>query len=136
VTTLRVGRTVLDEIGRHARSVYPREAVGLAGGPSAYHLTRAYPLTNIAADSREFLADPFEHWKALNQIREDGLIVCAAYHSHPDGGVGLSDKDRAFANSSQLIQVVVSVANAQLALAAYVFSRNGFHPVPCEEVSD
>jgi proteasome lid subunit RPN8/RPN11 len=127
---------VLEEIADHARSVYPREAVGLAGGPSPRHITRAYSLTNIAADDREFLADPFEHWRALNQIRQDGLTACAAYHSHPDGGVGISEKDLRFASASTLIQIVVSISVKHTRFATYETADGALRPLAYEEVDD
>jgi proteasome lid subunit RPN8/RPN11 len=127
---------VLEEIAHHARSAYPREAVGLAGGPSPRHLTRAYSLTNIAADDREFLADPFEHWGALNRIRQDGLALCAAYHSHPDGGIGLSDTDLRFARESSLIQIVVSISEKHTRFATYEIADGALRPLAYEEVDD
>ena len=136
MSTLRVRRTVLEEIADHARAVYPREAVGLAGGPSPRHVTRAYSLTNIAADDREFLADPFEHWGALNRIRQDGLAVCAAYHSHPDGGTGLSGKDLRFASESGLIQIVVSISSEHTRFATYEIADGAMRPLAYEEVED
>lgn len=126
---LSMNQSLLDEIVRQSRAAYPREAVGLLGGPTPLRLTAVFPLTNIANDDHEFLADPFEQWQALNRMKEQNLQACAVFHSHPDGGVDLSAQDRRFAGRSGLAQVLIALTRDSVRLAAYAVEGHAIMPL-------
>ena len=93
----------------HVRRSLPHEAVGLlAGGPQG-KVELVLPLSNIAADSYSFVADPFEQYKALRQIQQLGLKLLAIYHSHPGGGEMPSSRDLKYAQAWDCWNVVLAV---------------------------
>ena len=108
---LRVPRSVYDEMIVHARSALPDEAVGLLGGMEN-RVLRCLPLPNAlcnAAGRRHFLADPHAQYCALRTLAAARLRPLAVYHSHPGGGVDLSDDDLSFARHLPYLQLVIAL---------------------------
>lgn len=103
---LSVPRAVYEEMLVHARAQSPREAVGLLGGHDE-RVHRCIPLPN-ALGGRHFLADPYAQFRALRDLADSGLVPLAVYHSHPGGGVDLSDDDRRFARRLPYLQLVIA----------------------------
>jgi proteasome lid subunit RPN8/RPN11 len=97
VTRLILSRHLRDQILSHARSLQPKEAVGLLGGLSDGRVTLVLPLPNIALENKTFLADPFEQFSALRRLRSENLDLLAIYHSHPLGGADPSEEDLEYA---------------------------------------
>lgn len=56
---------------------------------------RLDPARNVAVDpARRFEIAPRDLFALHRRLREGGLVLCAVYHSHPEGGAGLSAADR------------------------------------------
>lgn len=104
---LRVPRSVYDEMIVHARKVCPNEAVGLLGGQGDC-IRRCIPLPN-ALGERHFMADPYAQFRALRELDAGGLQPLAVYHSHPGGGVDLSEDDLRFASRLSYLQLVIAL---------------------------
>jgi proteasome lid subunit RPN8/RPN11 len=73
-----------------------------------------------------FLADPVEQWRAEKAIAARRLSPLAVYHSHPDGGTGLSEFDRSHIAGSKLTAVILAFHAKQRdapSVAAYRWRR-------------
>ncbi len=86
-------------IAAAADAAWPEEACGLLlSRPDRARLLAAVPVPNHAPAARRrarFAIDPAFHAALVRRAREEGLVVCGAFHSHPAGPVALSDRDRA-----------------------------------------
>lgn len=102
----------------------PDEAVGLLGGRDELAVSRCIPLPNRLS-GRAYWVDPFAQWQALMALKQDGLVPMATYHSHPEGSATLSLADRTFASGLGLFQVVISLINGRVSLAAYDVDARG-----------
>jgi proteasome lid subunit RPN8/RPN11 len=111
---LYVPEPALVAIRRHAARIYPDECCGALLGPSAGHVTEAYPLDNTFPDEqrRRFLVGPDEYRRAEARAVETGLQLLGFYHSHPDHPAEPSafDLEHAWPNLSYLI---ISVQQGQ-----------------------
>jgi len=92
----------------HARAEAPREAVGLIGGQPEGRVQHVCPLDNIAGPFA-FFADPYQQYQAERHLRAQQATVLGYYHSHPGGGVDLSDHDRHFARRTDWVYVVIAI---------------------------
>ncbi len=97
---------VIDQMVAAASRALPREAVGfLAGnGDSA----ESFVSLEHIGDDRHFLVPPQSQFLAEREIRLRNQKVLAVFHSHPDGGTGLSPEDVAFAARQPWLQVVLA----------------------------
>jgi proteasome lid subunit RPN8/RPN11 len=105
----------------HATEVLPLEAVGLLGGADC-EAKRRISLPN-ALGTKRFLADPYAQFLAFRQLSAEGLSPLAIYHSHPGGGVRLSDEDIFFAARLPYLQLVIAIDrkhNPAVEIAAYL----------------
>jgi proteasome lid subunit RPN8/RPN11 len=91
-----------------------REVCGLVvageGGPA-----EVWPLENAAADPRRaFAIAPADLLRALRRLEAEGRRLLAVYHSHPEGGAGLSarDLDQALVDGEPLLGGVAQVVIA------------------------
>lgn len=94
------------QIVRHVTQAVPMEAVGIIGGLADGCARVVIELPNLAGP-HEFFADPFAQYQAERQLLRDGLSVIAIYHSHPGGGMGLSDADRVAAERWNCAHIVI-----------------------------
>ncbi len=82
-----------------ADAAWPEEACGLLlSRPDRARLLAAVPVPNRAPGERRrsrFAVDPAFHAALVRRAREEGLVVCGAFHSHPAGPAALSERDRA-----------------------------------------
>jgi proteasome lid subunit RPN8/RPN11 len=106
---LKLSHLLYNQMLTYAREALPMEAVGLLGGHSNGRVLSVLPLTNIAAPE-EFLADPFDQFKAERQLSRNGLSLLAIYHSHPGGGTQLSASDCSLTFNRSLLQLVIALA--------------------------
>lgn len=82
----------------HSIHEYPFEACGILGGEvgASQIIVKSYFTTkNVSSDPyREYLIDPWEEIKILRFIEKIGQNFIGVYHSHPEGGQYLSEKDK------------------------------------------
>jgi len=105
---LCLNRRLRDRMVQHARKADPMEAVGILGGLPPRQVVEVIPLGNLAGPG-QFLADPYEQYRAEQALRSAGLTPLAIYHSHPAGGVAPSALDVRFAAGLGLVQIVIAL---------------------------
>ena len=115
---MRVRRAVLEAIFAHARVDAPRECCGLLIGAGDM-IEEHYPVKNTRAGTTAFAIDPAGHFQAIRHARASGLSVIGAYHSHPRSSAVPSETDVGEANDPELLHLIVSLAETELALRAY-----------------
>lgn len=108
-SSIRIPRSIIDEIIEHARIEQPRECCGLLGGRGSQAFT-VYPLQNKSPEpEKRYFAAPEDLFEAMKQMRtaEDSLI--AIYHSHPFGPCYPSQTDIDLAFYPQAFYLIVSL---------------------------
>jgi proteasome lid subunit RPN8/RPN11 len=105
----------LDQLVRQAKQDAPNETCGLIGGVNGRAVV-IYPLRNVHPNPEtEYLGDPAEELRALQDIEDHQLELLAIYHSHPSTGADFSPTDIAKANWPEAIYLVISLANPEQA---------------------
>ena len=121
---ISLARDVFEMMVRDSIERQPEEAVGLLGGSSPNCASVCRPLPNLQSVGN-FWADPFAQWQAMKQFEHDQLNVVAVYHSHPNGGITMSDVDRSFAQGTAFAHIIVSVHGSEVSLSGYQVSPTG-----------
>jgi proteasome lid subunit RPN8/RPN11 len=96
------------QIFSHAIRSRPCEAVGLLGGTPEGVVKQVIPLPNLAASNKQFIADPFAQFCALQRLNSEHLQLLAIYHSHPAGGVEPSQEDLEYARKWSCAHLIIA----------------------------
>jgi proteasome lid subunit RPN8/RPN11 len=115
---VRITSSAIQQIIEHARQESPNECCGLLVGLGD-HVHRARAAGNLERSPTRYTVDPRDHFAALREARAQGLQVIGAYHSHPASPAEPSASDRAEANDSTFLYLIVSLAQPEPELAAY-----------------
>jgi len=116
-------------VREHVASTWPREACGLLIGhaePGGWRVVRAAPAANRAENpERAFDLDPGARAAWQRRLREAGGsdAVIGHYHSHPDGPSRPSSVDRARAEETGLIWLIVAAESSGTASVAAFFAE-------------
>jgi proteasome lid subunit RPN8/RPN11 len=114
----------------HARRTRPHECCGLLIGRGR-EVFAALPARNMAQSAVRFELDPRLHIdtrRVLRQMAPDVRII-GVYHSHPDGPPRPSATDVAEAAYPEWVHVIVGLATARPAMAAYRIRGGRVAPV-------
>jgi proteasome lid subunit RPN8/RPN11 len=132
IAEVRIAGAAWDAVVRHALDAWPDECCGLLIGDGAA-IVEARPARNVSADRRRrFEVDPADHFDAIRAARARAMIVCGAYHSHPEGDPRASETDLAEAfEDEEFVHLIVRPGgrgelerNAQV--AAYRLVKGNF----------
>ena len=111
-----------DRLVAEARAAYPKECCGLVEGVRKGEAVRAlalHPAANLAEDPEAgFLIDPAMHLGLSRSLRGTGRGIVGCYHSHPNGRVQPSARDRAAGCEEGFVWLIAAVAD-EVTLAAY-----------------
>ena len=131
--SLRIQRSVFEEILAHARKDAPIEACGYIGSENDLAIS-SIPLTNADHSPEHFSFDPAEQFAAVRALRRGGLSLCAVYHSHPASPARPSQEDIRLAYDPSIFYVIVSLAAAQPEFKAFHIQSGIAKPEPVEFV--
>ncbi len=124
-----IARSVAREIADEASASAPLEVCGLLAG-RGNHISRRLPVANVASDPRRrFELDLAEQLQALKTIDVENLDWLGAYHSHPAAPPIPSDADIAAAVDERLLQLIVSLEQAQPRFKLWRIDRESVTPV-------
>lgn len=111
---LRIARTILDDIGRHAISCYPYEACGLlVGTGSTGTVTEFHACDNVAKSARVYTINPKQHLLIERDAEDRGLEVIGVVHSHTHSEAYPSATDVAQAPDPTWHYTIVSLVTGE-----------------------
>jgi len=126
---MRVMRSTIDEMVRHAREAAPAECCGLLLGHGDA-IVEAVRTRNIAETPTRFLIDPKDHIDRRRDARQRGLDVIGFYHSHPQSPALPSETDRAEATYPNHLYFIVGLAAGEPDVRLFRLDSRNFLPVP------
>lgn len=127
--TLQIEEQVVRALLAHGRREEPNEACGYLASKDGV-ICRHFELTNIDAAPDHYSMDPAEQFTAIRQMREEGLQMAAAYHSHPETPARPSVEDIRLANDPEMIYVIVSLMAGVEPIKAYRIHRGEMVDIP------
>ena len=122
---LRLEKSALDDMRRHAESTYPQECCGVLLGVMAREIREVHSTVRCGNASTEphnrYSIDPVELIRIQRDARPRGLEIVGFYHSHPDHPATWSATDFAEAHWIGCSYVIVSVESAAAGVTASFF---------------
>ncbi len=107
---MRIKKDIIDKIVAHAKGGVPIEMCGYLASQDGV-VNRHYELTNVDNSEDHFTFDPKEQFDTVKDARNNGLEVCAVYHSHPVTPARPSAEDIKLAYDTNISYVIVSLAD-------------------------
>ncbi|MDF1615320.1 M67 family metallopeptidase [Desulfurivibrio dismutans] len=127
--SLQIEERIVNALLAHGRREEPNEACGYLAARDGV-ICRHFELTNIDAAPDHYSMDPAEQFAAIKQMREDGLQLVAAYHSHPETPARPSLEDIRLANDPDMIYVIVSLMAGVEPIKAFKIEDNDYRDLP------
>jgi len=110
---LRIARSHVDEMIKHAREDHPDEACGVITGPEGSdEPVRLVRMTNAERSPTFFRFDPEEQLRLANELFEQDHEIVVVYHSHTATEAYPSRTDISYAAEPQAHYVLVSTAES------------------------
>lgn len=110
---MRISRTLLDEILRHAREEFPNECCGIVA-TSDGAATKVFPAENIHHSPTRFEIDGRQVMRIQSEADEQGWDLGSIYHSHTRTGAYPSQTDVNFAqNWPGMVWLIVSLEDPE-----------------------
>jgi len=107
---IRLSQQMKNDIIDQARLGLPEEICGYLAGTGS-DVLKSFPLENIDHSHEHFSFDPSEQFQVVRQVRSEGLMILANYHSHPETPARPSKEDIRLAFDPNISYVIVSLAN-------------------------
>ncbi|MDC7224859.1 MAG: M67 family metallopeptidase [Spirochaetales bacterium] len=101
------------EIFEQGRDELPQEACGYLAGSDGV-VSKRIPMTNIDHSPEHFSLDPAEQFKAVKEVRSEGLELLAVYHTHPETPARPSEEDIKLAYDPSISYVIASLAEGNV----------------------
>ena len=115
---MKMSKEILEIIYKRAEEEAPLEACGYLAG-KADLVTTHYKMTNVDQSETHFSFDPREQFEVIKTVRDNGMEIIAAYHSHPESPARPSKEDIRLAYDSSIIYVIVSLENGEKTCGAF-----------------
>jgi [CysO sulfur-carrier protein]-S-L-cysteine hydrolase len=110
MATMRISRSLYDELVSHAQSEAPNECCGMIAARDG-EAVKLYRATNAAASPYRYELDPLEQYTIQTEIDDAGLELGAIYHSHTRTEPYPSQTDINLAFYPESLYVIVGVAS-------------------------
>jgi proteasome lid subunit RPN8/RPN11 len=110
MATMRISRSLYDELVSHAQSEAPNECCGMIAARDG-EAVKLYRATNAAASPYRYELDPLEQYRIQTEIDDAGLELGAIYHSHTRTEPYPSQTDINLAFYPESLYVIVGVAS-------------------------
>jgi len=131
---MEIERDVVERVIAHAEREAPIEACGYLAGAGG-QVTRHYPMTNMEGREDHFTFDPREQFAVHKTVRQEGLEIIGAYHSHPATPARPSVEDIRLACDPALIYVIISLMGGQRGVKAFRIREGKAEDEPLTVVS-
>ena len=126
---MKMLKDILETIYRQAEEEAPLEACGYLAGKDGV-VTTHYQMTNVDQSEIHYSFDPQEQFRVIKTVRNSGLEIMAAYHSHPASPARPSEEDIRLAHDSSIIYVIVSLENGKKSCGAFIIKDGLVIPEP------
>ncbi|MDR2392974.1 MAG: M67 family metallopeptidase [Treponema sp.] len=110
----------------HARQGLPNEACGLLAGEvqgDAKVIKKVYCLTNVDHSPEHFSMAPEEQFKAVADLRKNGLVLLGNFHSHPASPARPSEEDIRLAFDPTLSYLIISLQTGEPVLKSFLIRK-------------
>ena len=135
--SLRLSKTIRAQLIAEARAAFPRECCGLIEGlrdGDTIRVTALHPTANLAPEPEAgFEIDASVHLRLLRTLRGTGREVVGCYHSHPNGKVVPSGRDRACDVAEGFVWIIAALAGAEAPVALSAFAGQAFQAIELAE---
>lgn len=108
MAVLTIPKEIFDKMIAHCISGYPNEVCGILAGEDG-RVRKIYEMTNVEPSPVSYFMDPKEQFKALKDMRTEGIEMIAIYHSHPSSSAYPSAKDVSLAFYPDSFYLIVSL---------------------------
>ena len=115
---MKMSKEILETIYKRAEEEAPLEACGYLAGKEDI-ITTHYKMTNVDQRETHYSFDPREQFQVIKTVRDNGMEIIAAYHSHPESPARPSKEDIRLAYDSSIIYVIVSLGNGDKTCGAF-----------------
>jgi len=130
---MKIRKEVISQLIDHAKKEAPVEACGYLGAKAGV-ITTLYALTNIDKSKEHFSFDPKEQFATARAARDNGFVISAVYHSHPNSPARPSEEDIKLAYDPAIIYVIVSLAKEKEEIRAFNIKDNKVDEIRMEIV--
>lgn len=124
---LRIRQDILDNIIAHSRSEAPLEACGYLAQKDGV-VCRHIAMKNIDASPVHYSMDPTQQFAAVKSCRNEGLVIRAVYHSHPETPARPSPEDIKLAYEPALSHVIISLAGKNPVAKSFIIRKGKVFP--------
>ena len=107
---MKIKKNIIENLVKHAQSGAPIEVCGYLASQDDT-VVKHYELTNVDQSEEHFSFDPKEQFATVKDARNNGMEVCAVYHSHPVTPARPSQEDIRLAFDPNISYVIVSLAD-------------------------
>ena len=107
------------------------EACGYLAGKEGV-ITAHYKMNNADQSEIHYSFDPQEQFRVIKTVRNGGLEIIAAYHSHPESPARPSEEDIRLAYDSSILYVIVSLEKGKRTCGAFTIKEGLVTPEPLE----
>ena len=128
---LKITQEIIDKIVEHGRLEAPLEACGYLAEKDGV-ICRHFKLTNTDQSPEHYSMDPAEQFAVIRNSRDQGLIIRAVYHSHPETPARPSAEDIKLAYDPSLSYVIVSLAEPVPTIKSFIIKKGEVQLEPLE----
>ena len=130
---MKIKKDIADKIIAHAKSGTPIEMCGYLASQDGL-INKHYELTNVDSSEDHFTFDPKEQFETVKDARNNGLEVCAVYHSHPVTPARPSQEDIRLAYDPNISYVIISLVDGGEDVKSFKIKDAQVTPEPIEIV--
>ena len=128
---LKIKQDIIDRIIAHGKTEAPLEACGYLAEKDGL-VCNHFELANLDKSPVHFSMDPAEQFEVFKECRNQGLKICAVYHSHPETPARPSNEDIRLAYDPSLSYVIVSLAETPPSIKSFIIQKGVVAPEPLE----
>ena len=132
---LKINQDIIDRIVAHGRTEAPFEACGYLAEKDGI-IIQHFELTNIDKSPVHFSMDPAEQFAVVKECRNQGLKICAVYHTHPETPARPSKEDIKLAYDPSVSYVIVSLAEEDPNIKSFNIQKGIVEPEPLRIIND
>ena len=132
---LKIKQDIIDRIIAHGKTEAPLEACGYLAEKDGL-VCNHFELANLDKSPVHFSMDPAEQFEVFKECRNQGLKICAVYHSHPETPARPSAEDIKLAYDPSVSYAIVSLAKSVPDIKSFLIQKGVVEPEPLEIIKE